>query len=236
MYPRPTASGVGLAAAAGEPAGRPDAGARARAAITGPDRCMRRRGDRRRGATDGETDTRDTAGPPIGLSSADQATLDGDDDEIEPDPDEGDRQERGEHERDVEQRPAGEVDQDAETALGAGPLADDRADDRERDPDADPAQDDRQRGRDLERRSGPGGGSRAGPPELEEPASTERIPTIVAIATGKNTISAQMTTLPSSPGPNHRAMSGARARIGVACAATRYGETRRSTNALRAST
>ena len=49
------------------------------------------------------------------------------------------------------------------------------------------------------------------------------MPTIVATATGKNTISAQMTTLPASPGPNHRAISGARARIGVACAATRYG-------------
>ena len=33
-----------------------------------------------------------------------------------------------------------------------------------------------------------------------------------------------MTTLPARPGPNHSASSGARARIGVAWAATRYGE------------
>ena len=40
--------------------------------------------------------------------------------------------ERGEHQRDVEQAAAGEVDEDAEAALAAGPLADDRADDGER--------------------------------------------------------------------------------------------------------
>ena len=52
-------------------------------------------------------------------------------------------------------------------------------------------------------------------------ASTERMPTIVAMATGKNTISEQMTTLLSSPVPNHKTSSGARARIGIAWAATR---------------
>ena len=49
-------------------------------------------------------------------------------------------------------RAAGEVDEDAEAAVGAGPLADDRADDGERDADPQPAEDRRQRGRDLERR------------------------------------------------------------------------------------
>jgi hypothetical protein len=63
--------------------------------------------------------------------------------------------------------------------------------------------------------------ARSDRPSSSSPASTERMPTIVATATGKKTISAQMTTLPGSPGPNHSAMSGARARIGVACAATR---------------
>ncbi len=47
-------------------------------------------------------------------------------------------------------------------------------------------------------------------------------------------MSEQMTTFPGSPGPNHRAISGARARIGVAWAATRYGDRSRSTIALRA--
>ena len=63
------------------------------------------------------------------------------------------------------------------------------------------------------------------------PASTDRIPTIVETAIGKNTIRAQMTTLLVRPGPNHSASSGARARIGVAWAATMYGETIRSTSA-----
>ena len=44
--------------------------------------------------------------------------------------------------------------------------------------------------------------------------STERRPTIVATATGKNTISVVMTSLLGRPVPNHRAMSGASARIG----------------------
>ena len=77
--------------------------------------------------------------------------------------------------------------------------------------------------------------ARSDRPSSSSPASTDRIPTIVATATGKNTISEQMTTLPARPGPNHKAMSGARARIGVAWAATRYGEASRSTSALRAS-
>ena len=43
---------------------------------------------------------------------------------------------------------------------------------------------------------------------------------MVAIAIGKNTISAQMTTRASSPPPNQMSSSGARARIGTAWAAT----------------
>ena len=44
---------------------------------------------------------------------------------------------------------------------------------------------------------------------------------MVATAIGKKTISAQMMTLETSPVPNQSAMSGASARMGVACAATR---------------
>ena len=55
----------------------------------------------------------------------------------------------GEHERDVEQGAAGDVDQDAEAPLAACPLADDRADHRERDAHPHPAEDRRQRGRHL---------------------------------------------------------------------------------------
>ena len=54
--------------------------------------------------------------------------------------------------------------------------------------------------------------------------STERRPTAVETATGKNTMSEQITILLSNPGPNHRMSSGARARIGVDWAATRYGD------------
>ena len=67
------------------------------------------------------------------------------------------------------------------------------------------------------------------------PASTDRIPTIVETAIGKKTMSPQITTLLVSPGPNHSASSGASARIGVAWAATMYGEIRRSTRTDRAS-
>ena len=51
--------------------------------------------------------------------------------------------------------------------------------------------------------------------------STLRMPTIVATATGKKTISVVITSLDDSPLPNHRTMSGASARTGVAWAATR---------------
>ena len=64
--------------------------------------------------------------------------------------------------------------------------------------------------------------------------STDRMPTIVATATGKNTISVQITSLDGSPLPNHRTMSGASARTGVAWAATRYGLSSRSARRDRA--
>ena len=64
--------------------------------------------------------------------------------------------------------------------------------------------------------------------------STDRIPTIVAMATGKKTINEQMTALLRTPVPNQTTRRGARARIGTACAATRYGEASRANRLLRA--
>ena len=158
----------------------------------------------------------------FGSADADEAALDEDDERVEHDPQQGDREQGGEQQRDVEEAAAGEVHEDAEARVGAGPLAHDRADDGERDADAEAAEDRRQGRRDLERRRGPGGASPAGCGRARAGrASTARMPTIVAIATGKKTISAQMTTLAVRPGPNHSASSGARARIGVAWAATR---------------
>ena len=48
-------------------------------------------------------------------------------------------------------------------------------------------------------------------------------------------MSAQMSSRLASPVPNHSAMSGASARMGVACAATMYGESRRDARLERAS-
>src|SRR5215204_1687434 len=95
----------------------------------------------------------ETRGPPNEWCSTgtDQAALDGDDGEVEDDADEGDRQQRCEHERRVEQGPTGKVDQDTEPAFRTRPLADDRAHDRERHADAEAAEDVRHRSRDLER-------------------------------------------------------------------------------------
>ena len=50
--------------------------------------------------------------------------------------------------------------------------------------------------------------------------SADRMPTMVAIAIGKKTMSAQIATRASSPPPNQMSSSGARARIGIAWAAT----------------
>ena len=50
--------------------------------------------------------------------------------------------------------------------------------------------------------------------------SVERMPTMVAMAIGKKTISAQMRTRAGSPPPNQMSSSGASARIGTAWAAT----------------
>jgi hypothetical protein len=55
---------------------------------------------------------------------------------------------------------------------------------------------------------------------------------MVAMAIGKKTISAQMTTRASSPPPNQMSSSGASARIGTAWAATMYGERTRSMSTL----
>ena len=51
--------------------------------------------------------------------------------------------------------------------------------------------------------------------------STDRMPTIVATATGKKTMSVVITSLETRPDPNHSTISGARASTGVAWAATR---------------
>ena len=171
-----------------------------------------------------------------GLAGADEPVLDDDDDEVEDDPDEGDRQERREHQRDVEQRPAGEVDEDGQALAGAGPLADDRADDGERDADPQAAEDVRQRGRDLERGQDLARGRAQAAPELDaaagrpsgcRPSSRSR--------PGRRRSARRSTTLLSSPDPNHRTNSGARTRIGIAWAATRYGDASRSNRTLRAS-
>ena len=58
---------------------------------------------------------------------------------------------------------------------------------------------------------------------------------MVAIAIGKKTISAQITTRAVSPPPNQMSSSGASARIGTAWAATMYGDRTRSTRRLLAS-
>ena len=62
--------------------------------------------------------------------------------------------------------------------------------------------------------------------------SVLRMPTMVAIAIGKNTINAQIATRASSPPPNQMSRSGARARIGTAWAATMYGDRTRSMSTL----
>jgi len=62
--------------------------------------------------------------------------------------------------------------------------------------------------------------------------SVERMPTMVAMAIGKKTISAQIRTRASRPPPNQMSSSGASARIGTACAATIYGDSTRSMSML----
>ena len=194
-------------------------------------RCRRRRGARqtrrRRGrGRRGVTGAR-AVGPPglvTGGASpvADQAALDEDHDEIQGDPDQGEGREGGEHERDVEQAAAGDVDQDAEAATRRPPTR--RRSRRSRRAWRRPAC---RRGS-TAARPGSRRGSRSGGSVARKlraissrPGSTVRIPTIVAMATGKNTISVVITSLLSRPVPNHRTSSGASARIGVDWAATR---------------
>ena len=57
-------------------------------------------------------------------------------------------------------------------------------------------------------------------PSSTSRGSMERRPTVVATTIGKKQMRAQMSTLDSSPLPNQSTISGARARIGVAWAAT----------------
>src|SRR3954470_19827055 len=85
-------------------------------------------------------------------ADADEPAFDADDDEVEGDADQRDGQERREHERDVEERPTGEVDQDGQALARAGPLPDDGPDDRQRHTDPQAAEDVRKGGWDLERR------------------------------------------------------------------------------------
>ena len=60
-------------------------------------------------------------------------------------------------------------------------------------------------------------------PSSRRPRSASRTATRVAIAIGKRVMSAQIAIFAVAPGPNQRTRSGPSARIGVDCAATRYG-------------
>src|SRR4051794_37188981 len=118
MYPRPTTSFVPADGAGLWPAGRqPTADIATTSAASA--------GAKRRISTNL---------PPSNSAAADERPLEQDDDDVQRDPDQGDRHEGREHQRDVEQARPGEVDQHAEATLRPGPLRDDRADDGERDP------------------------------------------------------------------------------------------------------
>src|SRR3954451_819435 len=113
-------------------------------------RRPRRRGrqwrrERENGGGDGAREP-----PGRGLAKADEAAVGEYDEAVAGDPEQRDRHERREHERDVEEAAPGEVDEDAETTIGACPLPDDRADDGEGRADAESTQDRRQGGRDLD--------------------------------------------------------------------------------------
>ena len=60
-------------------------------------------------------------------------------------------------------------------------------------------------------------------PSSRRPRSASRTATRVAIAMGNRVMSAQIAIFAVAPGPNQRTRSGPSARIGVDCAATRYG-------------
>ncbi len=146
--------------------------------------------------------------------------------------------ERCEHQRGVEQAPAGQVDQDAETTVARPPTR--RRSRRRRRASRRRA---RRRGSAARRpalRCRVSSCHRGGPEaaaEFQQPRGRPSgSPTIVATAIGKKTIRAQMRTLLPRPLPNQSAISGASARIGVACAATMYGESSRSAMCERAST
>src|SRR5215212_9926158 len=103
-------------------------------------------------------------------ADADQAALGEHDDEVAGDPEQGDRRQGREEQRDVEQAAAGEVDEVAEAALRARPFADDRSDDRQRDADAEATEDRGKRGGDLDRDEHLATARAERPPELEQAA------------------------------------------------------------------
>src|SRR3954470_17766952 len=125
----------------------PHAATRAAARMT-PTR-RRGRDARGTGTSRGRMDLvvgRPVIGTSVGGSSlADQPALDSDHDEVERHAQQRERDEGGEHERDVEQRSAGDVDQHAEALVRGAPLADDRTDHGEGDADPHAAEDRRQR-------------------------------------------------------------------------------------------
>ena len=124
----------------------------------------------------------------------------------------------------------------AEAARRARPLAHDRPHDGEGDPDPHAAKDLRQRGGDLERPQDLGPAGPKAPPQLEQAAVDG--PDADHRRDGDREEDDQGTDhdLAGEPGPNQMRSSGARARIGVAWAATRYGDSTRAASADRAST
>src|SRR4026207_1752096 len=121
MYPRPTLSGTAAAdraapgapprpaAAAGAPVAHPAPTTATTSRMTRPTTGLRRREDIR----------------PPGLADANEAAFEDDDDEVEGDPEQRDRDEGREHQRDVEEAAARQVHEEPESLLRTGPLADD---------------------------------------------------------------------------------------------------------------
>ena len=166
------------------------------------------------------------------LSTADETTLDGHDEAIEDQADGRERGEGDEHERGVEEPLVGDVDEHAEADTGAGPLATTAPMTASVTPTRSPP-----------KITGSADGisssrvrCEARAPRLRSISSSsgsaERIPTMVAMAIGKKTMSAQITTRASRPPPNQMLSNGARTRIGTAWAATMYGDRTRSISTL----
>src|SRR2546425_1317564 len=167
MKPRPTVSFVGVAAEAGD---ADDAAPDGDADAPGPEApaTMARAASSASRAVFSGRDGRFT-GPPIRASAdAHETALEDDDDEVQTDPQERDRQEGGEHQRDVEQAAAGEDDEEPEPTVGARPFGDDGPDDGEGHPDAQSAEDRRERARHLDEQQALGACRAEGPAHLEE--------------------------------------------------------------------